>query len=281
MQLFSILALLLLQNSLFACAQRGAEPEGNKTPDVVKNPDEVNPNNHGSDIGSGGSDDPKPPKANVPGAIAVGKNSQPAAKEDNEANIEEIGEKLKDLIENIVDVIKDVADSGSGGTTTKARAVITSTRPLPASASPCSYALEAYSTCSSANANFSALPKTQQAGCLCNAYGGFDFNGNMERCYSFAQNQTQYRTYATAVASGTALCACDPHVIMPTDIYGDGNVNPCKPTTTTAAAAVTTTATPTPAPAAASPTANGAASRIYGIRTAATLLGITILIALL
>lgn len=278
MQLFSILALLLLQNSLFACAQRGSEPEGIKAPDVVKNPDEVSPNNHGEDIGSGGSDNPNPPKANVPGAIAVGKNSQPAAKEDNEADIEDIGEKLKDLIEKLVDVIKDAADSGSGGTTTKA--AVTSVRPLPASASPCSYALDAYTTCSSANPNFSALPKTQQAGCLCNAYGGFDFNGNMERCYSFAQNRTQYRTYATAVASGTALCACDPQVIMPTDIYGDGNANPCKPTTT-AAAAATTTATPTPAPAAASPTATGAASRVYGISIAATLMGIMTLMALL
>lgn len=278
MRLFSILALLLLQSSLSACAQPGSEPEGNKAPDVVNDPDQINPNNHGGEIGSGDSGSPNSPKANVPGAIAEGKNPQPAASEDNEADIEEISEKLKDLIEKIVDVIKDVADSGSGATTTKA--AVTSVRPLPASASPCSYALDAYSTCSSANTNFSALPKTQQAGCLCNAYGGFDFNDNMERCYSFAQNQTQYRTYATAVASGTALCACDPNVIMPTDIYGDGNANPCKPTTT-AAAATTTTATPTPAPVAASPTATGAASRVYEFSIAATLMGIMTLTALL
>ena len=271
MQLFSILALLLLQNSLFACAaQRGSEPEDNKPPD--------DPVNVGGDVGSAGAGNQNPAKANVPGAIAVGQNSQPAAKEDNEADIEEIGEKLKDLIEKLEDVIKDIADSDSGTTTTNA--VVTSVKPLPASAYPCSWALGAYSTCSSVNANFSALPKTQQAGCLCNANSGFDFNGNMKDCYNFAQNRTQYQAYATAVASGTALCACDPNAVIPTDVYGDGNSNPCK-ATTTAAAAATTTPAPTPAPAAASPTATGTASRGYGIRIAATLLGAMIPIALL
>ena len=278
MQLFRILVLLLLQNSLFACAQRGIEPEGNESPDIPKNPDETNPNDHGGDVGSGYSGDSNPAKADVPGAIAVGKNSQPATEADNEADIEEIGEKLKDLIEKIVDAIEDAADSGSSATTTNA--TVTSVKPLPASASPCSYALEAYSTCSSVNANFSGLSKTQQAGCLCNAYNQFDFNGNMEHCYSFAQNRTQYQTYATAIASGTALCACDPHVIMPTDIYGDGNANPCK-ATTTAAAATTTTPAPTPAPAAASPAATGAASWTCGISIAAKLLGVMTLMALL
>ena len=276
MQLFSIVTLLLLQHSLFACAaQRGSEPEENKTPDDPNIPGE-----NGEGIGNGGSGNQNPAKANVPGAIAVGKNSQPAAEEDNEANIEEIGEKLKDLIEKLGDVIKDVADSDSGATTTHA---ITTSRPLPASAYPCSYALSAYSKCSSVNANFSALPKTQQAGCLCNADNGFDFNDNMKHCYSFAQNRTQYQTYATAVASGTALCACDPHVVMPTDVYGDGNANPCKATTTTttAAAAATTTHAPTPAPAAASPTATNIGSRVYGISVAATLLGAMVCIALL
>ena len=228
--------------------------------------------------GSGGAGNQNPAKANVPGAIAVGKNSQPATEEDNEADIEEIGEKLKDLIEKLGDVIKDVADSDSGATTTNA-ATVTISRALPASAYPCSYVLDAYSTCSSVNANFSALPKTQQAGCLCNAESGFDFNGNMEHCYSFAQNRTQYQTYATAVASGTALCACDPHVVMPTDVYGNGNANPCK-ATTTAAAAATTTPAPTPAPAAASPTATSTGSRVYGISVAATLLGTMVCMAL-
>ena len=271
MQLFSILALLLLQNSLFACAaQRGSEPEDNKPPE--------DPENIGGNVGSADPGNQNPAKANVPGAIAVGQNPQPAAKEDNEADIEEIGEKLKDLIEKLEDVIKDVVDSDNGATTTNA--VVTSVRPLPTSAYPCSWALDAYSSCSSVNANFSALPKTQQAGCLCNAASGFDFNGNMKDCYNFAQNRTQYQTYATAVASGTALCACDPHVIMPTDVYGDGNANTCK-ATTTAAAAATTTPTPPPAPAAASPTPTGTASRGYGISIAATLLGAMIPMVLL
>ena len=277
MQLFSILALLLLQHSLFACAaQRGSEPEENKPPEDPNIPGE-----NGESIGGGGSGNENPAKANVPGAIAVGQNPQPAAEEDNEADIEEIGEALKDFIEKLGDVIKDVADSDNGTTTTYAAAV-TSSRPLPASAYPCSYALSAYSKCSSVNANFSALPKTQQAGCLCNADSGFDFNGNMEDCYSFAQNRTQYQTYATAVASGTALCTCDPNVVMPTDIYDIGNANQCKATTTTmAAAAATTTTAPTPAPAAASPMATSTASRVCGISVAATLLGAMVGMALL
>ena len=278
MQFFPILVLLLLQKSLFACAQRGTVPEVNKSPDISKDPDGINPKEHSGDIGSGDSGNSNPAKADVPGAIAVGENSQPAAEADNEADIEEIGEQLKDLIEKIVDAIEDAADSDSSATTTNA--AVTRVRPLPASASSCSYALEAYSTCSSANANFSALPKTQQAGCLCNAYNEFDFNGNMEACYSFAQNRIQYRTYATAIASGTALCSCDPHVIMPTDIYGDGNANPCK-ATTTAAAAATTTPAPTPVQAAASPMATGAASWTYGISIAAKLLGVMTFMALL
>ena len=143
-----------------------------------------------------------------------------------------------------------------------------------------SYAQDAYSTCSAANSNFSALPKTQQAGCLCNAYGQIDFNGEMKSCYSYAQNRTQYRTYATAVASGTALCACDPNVIMPTDVYGNGNSNPCK----ASSPAATTTPAPNPAPAVATPTTQpptGAASRLYGISVVTTLFVFAILMTLL
>lgn len=277
MRFFSILVLLFLQNSVFASAQRGAsEPEGNKTPDIVKSPDNVSPNEQ---TGSGGSEGAgnnakANDRYNVPGAIDTGKNPKPAAEEDNGADIEEIGEKLKDLIEKIVDVIKDAVDSDGSTTTT------TSVRPLPAAAGPCSSALDAYSTCSAANSNFSALPKTQQAGCLCNAYQNFDFNGDMQSCYSYAQNRTQYQTYATAVASGTALCACDPDVVMPTDIYGNGNANPCK----TSSPAATTTPAPSPTPAVATPTTQpptGAASRSYGISVAATLSVLAILMTLL
>lgn len=131
MRFFSILALLFLQNSLFACAQRGAsEPEGNKPPDVVKSPD-VSPNENTGSSGSEGAGNSNPDKYNVPGAIAFGENPKPAAEEDNEADIEEIGEKLKDLIEKIVDVIKDAVDSDGSPTTT------TSVRPLPLAAQPC------------------------------------------------------------------------------------------------------------------------------------------------
>ena len=132
MRFFSILALLFLQYSVLACAQRGAsDSEGNKTPDVVKGPDDVSPNENTGSSGSEGTGNTNPDRYNVPGAIAFGKNPKPAAEEDNEADIEEIGEKLKDLIEKIVDVIKDAVDSDGSPTTT------TSVRPLPIAAQPC------------------------------------------------------------------------------------------------------------------------------------------------
>ena len=129
----------------------------------------------------------------------MGKNSKPAP-EDDEIDFDDIADALKELVEKIIDAL----DDSKGGTQSTTAPTITQA-PLPTSATPCTDALDAYSSCSTAyNGTFSAIAATVQAGCLCNANPGFDFNDRMGRCYSYAQNRTQLRTYAGVIASGTA-----------------------------------------------------------------------------
>ena len=104
-------------------------------------------------------------------------------------------------------------DSTSGGSSSSNGVAVTSAprTALPIRASPCASALNAFSTCSSAyNGTFSAVATTVQAGCLCNAAATFDFNGEMQGCHSYAQDHTQHRSYASAIANATAVCGCDP-----------------------------------------------------------------------
>ncbi len=166
-----------------------------------KNPTYENPSGSTSTTGEDGTNgQDKGDAIGVPGALASGKNPKPSL-EDDGIDFDEIADKLKDLIEKIRDAADDSAQSSSTTTATITQG------PLPASATPCSSALDAYSLCSAAfNPTFSAVAVTVQAGCLCNAYSNFDFNGEMEGCYSYAQNQIQYQSYASVIANATNAC---------------------------------------------------------------------------
>ena len=168
--------------------------------------------------------------AGVPGALAVGQQPNPAPKDD-EIDFDHIGEVLKDLID-LIDVVVDAADDGSTSTSTSTHATIAQKTPLTPKATPCTSALNAYSSCSTAyDGTFSAVAATAQAGCLCNADTGFDFNGVMENCYSYAQDQSRYRSYASVVASATAACSCVPNTVF--KVPGPGYAGGCAPTATT------------------------------------------------
>ena len=194
-------------------------------------------------------DDPSAPKANVPGALAVGHEQYPAPSTEK-TDVGEIGKQLSELIDKIVSAFdfqtSTTTSTDRSGQSTTITATITNDHAFPTPALGCADAENYYYICSSSFANFTALPRTQQVGCLCNVYNDSDFNGVMNSCYSYlAPNnhpQTQYAVYATAVSSGTALCASTPSTPG-------------------------TTAVPVPPPPTPSPTKspNGAAaSRVYG-----------------
>ncbi len=141
---------------------------------------------------------PNPDPGSAPAVAAPGPNSN-LPKHDNEVDIGKIGDALKDLIENLNGVVVSVDNSTAStpdtalltdatlapATITASTAIITDATSAPASATPCFSASEAYSLCSSNYTNFSDLPKTQQASCLCHANTKVPFNGEMESCYSF------------------------------------------------------------------------------------------------
>ena len=221
---------LIFQFAAFVHAQRviikDPEPAIGPKPATVENPTgATNPDSRydGDPVG-------------VPGALALGQQPNPAPKDD-EIDFDHIADALKDLIE-LIDKLVDAA--GSSANTTSIMATIAQKSPLPPKATPCTSALNAYSSCSTAyNGTFSAVAATAQAGCLCNAETNFDFNGEMENCYSYAQNQTQYQSYASIIASATAACTCYPNTAI--NIPGLGYAGGCTPTNSPTA---TTTSSP-------------------------------------
>ena len=245
MRSFFILAVLVFRFAVFAHAQRVGhaeepEPERGPEPATEENPDgAINPNGQydGEAVG-------------VPGALAVGQNPKPSP-EDDEIDFDDIADALKELIEKIVDAVDD--SQGTTQSTTATAATITQAGPLPSRATPCTVALDAYSSCSTAyNSTFSAVAATVQAGCLCNAYDAFDFNGQMERCYSYAQNQSQFRSYAAIIANATAACTCQPYTVITDGFITE--TSGCKPTSSSAAATTSSLGSS----AEQSPTPNGA-----------------------
>jgi hypothetical protein len=210
MRSFVIITALVVQLAISASAQKGGKEPPPEPATGPKRPTVDNPNGavdsngqyHGEAIG-------------VPGALALGQNPHPA-KGDESIHFDDIAEALKTLVEKIVGAVGD-SQGGSSSSTAGAAAATPSTTVMPEAriprkATPCSLAFGAFTTCSAAHSGtFSAVATTAQAGCLCNVYNGFDFNANMQSCYSYAQNQTQYQSYASVIASATAACTCDPN----------------------------------------------------------------------
>ena len=228
MRFVFILAAVLFRFALFAHTQRiheEPEPENDPNPAPKYNP-------------GGGTNEPSQNSGEapgVPGALAVGQNSEPAP-EDEEIDFDDIADKLRELVEKIIDAVDD-----SQGVTQSTAAPTITQAPIPTSAAPCTDALDAYSSCSTAyNGTFSAIAATVQAGCLCNAYDGFDFNDRMGKCYSYAQNRTQLQSYASVIASATSACSCQPTTvsILPGMIY----TADCTPTNSPAATTTSTSA---------------------------------------
>ena len=202
MRYFLIVAAIVFQLAISASAQGGRknpEPDPGPEPETKANPNGASNSNgqfEGEAIG-------------VPGALAIGKNPRPASK-DESIDFDHIADALKDLIEKIVDAV-DISQEDNSSSITAQAHITTAT--IPFKATPCSQALIAYTSCSTAyNDTFSAVATTVQAGCLCNVKDGFDFNANMQSCYSYAQNQTQYQSYASVIANATAACTCDPNI---------------------------------------------------------------------
>ena len=265
MRFVFILAAALFRFTLFAHTQRiykAPEPETGPKPATEDNPSGAT--NEGSQY--------QGEAIGIPGALAVGKNSKPAP-DDDEIDFEDIADALKELVEKIVDALDD-----SQGVTQSTTTPTITQAPIPTSATPCTDALDAYSSCSTAyNGTFSAIAATVQAGCLCNANPGFDFNDKIGKCYSYAQNRTQLRTYASVIASATAACSCQPNTVF--NLAGMGDVGGCTPTNAPAAG---TTSTSTgggsgggTSPVAASPTPSAAVRRLR------TYLGVVVVAAVL
>ena len=256
MRLFSVFALIFLQASISAHAQRAIiRPDDHPPPDLA-HPNNQIENDGGRDIGN-------------PDSGMITNDPQPAVAEDNKADIIEIGKKLKECVDKILEAVKSYEKSDSNTPMTTAV-----TSKIPAKARPCTVVLSAYNTCSTANSDFDALAKPRQAACLCSVQKGIDFNDEMESCYKFVQSKTQYQTYATAIANATALCANN----APLSLLGLGNFG---------AASNTITAAPSSAPATTAPTtqrlqtSTSAAARLRVISVVAMLSGIAILMALL
>ena len=239
MRFIFILAAVMFRFALFAHTQRiyiVPEPKTMPKPATEDNPSGAT-NEQGQYKGGA---------IGVPGALAVGKDTKPAP-EDDEIDFDDIADALKEIIEKIVDPL----DDSQGGTQSITAPTITP-GPIPTSAAPCTDALDAYSSCSTAyKGTFSAIAATVQAGCLCNANERFDFNDRMGKCYSYAQNRTQLRTYASVIASGTAACSRQPNT-----------VSKITPTNAPAAATISTSirggSGGTTSPVAASPTPSAA-----------------------
>ncbi len=246
-----VLVSLVCHFALFTHAQRGGHPE----PEPAKGPEPATYDNPSGSTDTNGLDKGDP--VGVPGALAEGQNPD-LAPEDDEIDFDDIADKLKELIEKIVDAADNAAQSS---TTTTTVATITQ-GPLPTGATPCASALNAYSSCSTAyNGTFSAVTATVQAGCLCNAQVDFDFNGEMGSCYSYAQNQTQYQSYASVIASATAACSCVPQTFLDNDNAG-GCTPTASPTTTSSSAAAATSSLQAGSEAGASPSPSGAARNL-------------------
>ena len=80
--------------------------------------------------------------------------------------------------------------------------------------------------------------QSQHQKTTCNANPGFDFNDRMGRCYNYAQNGTQLRTYASVIVSATAACSCQPNTLF--NVAGMGDVGGCTPTNAPAAGTIST-----------------------------------------
>ena len=163
-------------------------------------------------------------------------------------------------------------DSTSGGSSSSEAEATISSAPrtaLPIRASPYASALSTFSNFSSAyNGTFSAVATTVQAGCLCNAAAIFDFNGQMQGRHSYAQDRTQLRNYASAIANATTVRGCDPGQTSLLDLDLGG----CTTSTASPAAATSSSSSllqagseATLSPSTPSPTGTSGAVRIGGV----------------
>ena len=271
-----MILLLGLQCVPVVHAQRGGvhpDPEPD-TPDSPPKSPPVTPGRPASPGGDGGS-------IGVAGAITEGKDPQ-VSSNDDEIDIEDIGEKINDLIEDISSLVEALTSTTTSTSTddsgspfiTISETIKTTQRAFPYAASGCTAAQAAYSTCSAAattatisgsTGNFTALPRKQQAGCLCNASPNIDFNQNMQDCYNWAHvqsgipNATLFQSYASVIANATSLCAPDP--CQPTSGGGD----PINAIASFEACANAQPPSPTPPPSSTPsvtpPTSDGAASQ--------------------
>ena len=170
MRFIFILAAVLLRFALLTYSQRiykAPEPETGPKPATEDNPSGA------TSEGSQYEDE----AIGVPGALAVGKNTKPAP-EDDEIYFNDITDALKELVEKIVAAL----DDSQGGPQSPTAPTPSTQGPSPPRAPPCTDALAAVISSSTAyNDTFSAIAATIQAGCLCNANPGFDFNDRMGR----------------------------------------------------------------------------------------------------
>ena len=175
---------------------------------------------------SGGSQEDSPLDSSGgtshPGA-PIGSTGDPTPEPENEPDINEIVEKVHDLI----DLIASFADGSSSATPTPTISVgspqsvyLAST---PSAALGCFSVSSVYSVCSSQIASFASLATTHQASCLCTVSPASTsisalalasastrpFDDYVRSCAQYASSQTgsSYQSYATAIASGEFICA--------------------------------------------------------------------------
>ncbi len=170
----------------------------------------------------------------TPGVVTGAQSENPGlAPEADNIDFNDIVQKLNKLIVKILD---DVGKSRRSTATSTPTATITP-GPLPTEAKPCASALSAYSSCSTAyHGTNSVAAANARAECLCNPERHFDFNGEMESCYSYAQERTQYQSYASVIASATAVCSGVPN-------GNAGGYTPTSSPTTTASSSSAAAAT--------------------------------------
>ncbi|KAI4234338.1 MAG: hypothetical protein LQ352_008179 [Teloschistes flavicans] len=156
------------------------------------------------------------PIDNIPGALAVGKQPY-LTHQDPDLDIGEIAKQLLELLDKILDALDDTTTSTvprSGNTPATTITSTISAVPNPAlrpqgAAFGCGNAAGIHFSCSTSITNFAALPAATQAGCLCNAYSSADWNAELLGCYSYARTESGLQSYASALASGTDLCATE------------------------------------------------------------------------
>ncbi|KAL8664145.1 MAG: hypothetical protein Q9202_003329 [Teloschistes flavicans] len=229
------------------------------------------------------------PIDNIPGALAVGKQPY-LTHQDPDLDIGEIAKQLLELLHKILDALDDTTTSTlrrSGNTPATAAAATTitstiSTVPNPAlrptgAAFGCGNAAGIHFSCSTSITNFAALPAATQAGCLCNAYSSADWNAELLGCYSYARTEPGLQSYASALASGTDLCATEYQALATPSAAA-------ATTSTSMTSSMSSTSTPAPGPTGSTTGGSGASVLSLGIYeglAAGVLWGFIVLIGVL